>query len=264
MTMTEPSVEARKAAANRERGEVRRNYAVEGIEVRAGGGDSTIVDFYGHASVTGLGYDMYGGPDKGGWVEYIDKGAFKRTLAQKPDVAFLINHEGMTLARTKAGTLTLAEDEVGLEVKAQLDTRVSVSNDLVLLMEAGNIDEMSFAFRVVDQVWMTKDGDEVPWWDLAGVERHIREVNINKGDVSAVNYGANPFTDAALRSIELIRGINAEDMTADELRAAINHLESLLPTEEREEPAMHPELVEALHSAHAGTAEWRAEGLPSL
>lgn len=181
---------------------VQRDYAVEGIEVRAGKEGSTLVDFYGHASVTGKPYEMYGGPDKGGWNETMVPGAFKRTLRQKPDVAFLINHDGLTLARTKAGTLQLAEDEIGLEVKAQLDTRVSIVNDLVLLMEAKNIDEMSFAFRVEKQKWLTRDGEEVPWWDLDGVDRQVTEVNIHKGDVSAVNYGANPFTDAALRGID--------------------------------------------------------------
>lgn len=265
MTTPEPSVEERKAAANRERGDVRRQYAVADIEVRAPADGETVANFYGHASVTGLGYDMYGGPDKGGWTEFIDPGAFKRTLAQKPDVAFLVNHEGMTLARTKAGTLTLAEDEVGLEVKAQLDTRVSSANDLVVAMERGDIDEMSFAFRVMDQVWLDRDGEEVPWWDLAGIERHIREVSLQKGDVSAVNYGANPFTDAALRSLELIRGIGAEDMTPDEIRDAIAHFESLLPADEADErdetPAIHPDDAALLIENDRRLAAWRAEGL---
>lgn len=180
-----------------------RSYTVEGCEVRAaddGEGD-TIVNFFGHATVYGRGYEMYGGPDKGGWTEYVDPGAGKKTLSEDPDVAFLVNHTGLTLARTKAGTLTLTERTVGLETKAKLDTRVSAVNDLVLLMEAGNLDEMSFAFRIVKQVWLDADGEEVPWWDLSGVERHITEYSIHKGDVSVVNYGANPHTDANLRSL---------------------------------------------------------------
>lgn len=183
---------------------IERAYSVEGVHVeRAASGDAEhIVDFFGHATVYGKGYEMYGGPDKGGWTEYVDQGAGKKTLSEKPDVAFLVNHGGLTLARTKAGTLTLAEKPVGLETKAKLDTRVSAVNDLVLLMEAGNLDEMSFAFRVVKQVWLNIDGEEVPWWDLAGIERHITEYSIHKGDVSVVNYGANPHTDATLRSLD--------------------------------------------------------------
>lgn len=200
MTITEPD----RTALEQTRGLVstQRDYTVTGIELRAASEDSTILDFYGHASVTGRGYDMYGGPDQGGWTEYVDPGAFKKTLSEKPDVAFLVNHEGLTLARTKAGTLQLREDKIGLEVKAQLDKRVSIVNDIAVLMDAGNLDEMSFAFRVMKQAWLDAEGEEVPWWDLAGIERHIREVSINKGDVSIVNYGANPYTDAALRSVD--------------------------------------------------------------
>lgn len=193
---------------------------------------SNTATFNGHASVYGKGYEMYGGPDKGGWTEFVDAGAGKKTLSENPDVAFLVNHEGLTLARTKAKTMTLAEDNIGLKVNATLDTRVSIVNDIRILMDAGNLDEMSFAFRVTRQKWLTADGEEVPWWDLAGIERHITEYNINKGDVSIVNYGANPFTDANLRSItEVLREFTADAHRFDEpdLRSALAFIEGLLP-----------------------------------
>ena len=215
MTVTEPS-QAERAKLEQTRGlaTVTRGYMVEGLEVRAPSEESTIAEFRGHASVTDTPYEMYGGPEKGGWNEIVDRGAFKRTLGRNPDVAFLINHEGMTLARTTAGNLHLTEDGTGLAVRAELDTRVSIVNDLVLLMQAGNINEMSFAFRVSGQQWLNADGEEVPWWDLSGIERHIQAVDINKGDVSAVNYGANPYTDASLR--KLID--NLDPVVANELR----------------------------------------------
>lgn len=229
-----------------------RDYTVSGIEVRAKDEDSSVIDFYGHASVTGKGYEMYGGPDKGGWTEYVDKGAFKKTLSEKPDVAFLVNHSGLTLARTKAKTLQLREDDVGLEVKAQLDTRVSVVNDIAILMEAGNLDEMSFAFRVTKQAWLDADGEEVPWWDLAGIERHIREVSIHKGDVSVVNYGANPYTDAALRALpdDTLLAVLAE---RPELVARAATIFTPAPT-----PGMHPDLAERLYQAALRPSGWRA------
>lgn len=200
MTITEPD----RAVLELTRGLVaaQRDYAVSGIEMRSVEGDDNLVDFYGHASVTNTAYEMYGGPDKGGWNETVDSGAFKKTLSEKPDVAFLVNHGGLTLARTKAGTLQLAEDKIGLEVRAQMDRRVSVVNDIAVLMDQRNLDEMSFAFRVVKQAWLDADGEEVPWWDMAGIDRHIREVSLQKGDVSVVNYGANPYTDAALRGLD--------------------------------------------------------------
>jgi phage head maturation protease len=45
----------------------------------------------------------------------------QRTLSEAPDVVLLLNHEGLPLARTKAGTLTLSEDDRGLHVEADLD-----------------------------------------------------------------------------------------------------------------------------------------------
>jgi len=232
MTVTESSeVERAKLEPKRGLSLVQREFTVADVEIRAQNDTSTVVDFYGHATVYGKGYEMYGGPDKGGWIEFVDAGAGKKTLSEKPDVAFLVNHEGLTLARTKAGTLQLREDKVGLEVKAQLDTRVSIVNDIRVLMEAGNLDEMSFGFRVTRQKWLDADGQEVPWWDLAGIERHITEYNLNKGDVSIVNYGANPYTDASVRSLtELVRDY-PEELSEDEIRAAITVLESKLPDE---------------------------------
>jgi HK97 family phage prohead protease len=229
--MTEPSEAERNALApKRGLASITRDYAVTGVEVRASDdAASTVVEFTGHASVTDTGYELYGGPDKGGWIEYVDSGAFKKTLSEKPDVAFLVNHGGLTLARTKPGTLRLFEDKVGLAVSADLDKRVSIVNDIVVLMDAGNLDEMSFAFRVMKQRWLDADGEEVPWWDMAGVERHITEVNINKGDVSLVNYGANPYTDAKLRSLtEALQDLTADVDTLDQedLRRALTLLES--------------------------------------
>jgi HK97 family phage prohead protease len=229
MTKTEP-VSAERAVLESKRGlgASTRLYPVTGIEIRADeDAESTKLHFEGHASVTGRAYDMYGGRDKGGWSEIVDPGAFKKTLSEKPDVAFLVNHKGLTLARTKAGSLRLSEDKIGLAVDADLDKRVSIVNDISVLMEGGELDEMSFAFRIVKQKWLDVDGEEVPWWDMAGIERHLVELNLNKGDVSVVNYGANPFTDATLRSMNL---------GPDDIRRAIDTLEGMLPTPTVEQP----------------------------
>jgi len=191
-----------------------RRYPASDVEVRFND-DATEASFRGHATVYDKGYDMYGGPDKGGWVEFVDAGAGKKTLSEKPDVALLANHVGLTLARTKSGTLALAEDSVGLRAQATMNTRRSDVRDVAYGLADGDLDEMSFAFRVEKQKWLDADGDEVPWWDLNGIERHIVEYNIHKGDVSVVNYGANPYTDAKVRSLlevqEQIRAAAVDD-----------------------------------------------------
>jgi hypothetical protein len=97
----------------------------------------------------------------------------------------------MTLARTKSGTMDLAEDSTGLHVTARLDPTNPQVQALRSAMDRRDIDEMSFAFRVTDERWNES-------WDV----RDILGADINKGDVSAVNYGANPYTNGAtLRSL---------------------------------------------------------------
>src|SRR5690348_2467789 len=88
------------------------------VELRAAGDGKTLT-FTGYACVTDEPYEMYDwyGP----YTEVVRSGAFDKTLSEGADVAFLVNHEGMTLARTKSETLRLAADSVGLHVEASLD-----------------------------------------------------------------------------------------------------------------------------------------------
>lgn len=128
-------------------------------------------------------YDCYGGPDAGGWVEQLSQASFKRTLEANPDVMLLLNHGGAPLARTKSGTMKLTADRRGLLVEARLDPSDPDVQALLPKMRRGDLDEMSFAFRVKDQEW-----------DNSYTHRNITEVSLQKGDVSVVNYGMNPNT----------------------------------------------------------------------
>lgn len=132
-------------------------------------------------------YDVHGGPDAGGWVEELSQRAFDSTLQSNPDVQLLINHEGTPLARTKSGTLKLTHDKHGLRVMAFLDPTDPDVQRLVPKMRRGDMDEMSFAFRVKDQTW-----------DSSYSYRTITSLSLEKGDVSVVNYGMNPGTRAIL------------------------------------------------------------------
>jgi HK97 family phage prohead protease len=120
--------------------------------------------------------------------ERIAPGAFRKTLSETPDVRLLINHEGLPLARTKNNTLTLTEDETGLYIDALLpDT--SEARDLWTLVQRGDVDQMSFAFRVIRQSW-NKDR----------TERTLTEVSLADGDVSVVTYPAYPTTTVEARA----------------------------------------------------------------
>ena len=143
----------------------------------------------------------------GDYTEVVRSGSFSRTLGAQDDVRLLLNHEGLPLARTKSGTLQLAEDSTGLAVEADLEARSGMVNDIRLAMERGDLDEMSFAFQVTRQEWS-------PDWE----QRDILEVKLF--DVSVVTYPANPATSAALSSrmasvtsaLRERRALDAEDV----------------------------------------------------
>lgn len=167
------------------------------VEMRDGDGDDdNEVILEGYASTFDE-YDMYGGPVQYGWIERIDPKAFDVTLREKPDLHLLINHAGMPLARTKSGNLDLLADGTGLKVTARLDKRDPEVQSLAVKMERGDMDEMSFAFRVKAQEWRAADGFEEDNQSY----RTITEVSLHKGDVSVVNWGANPTTSVGLRSL---------------------------------------------------------------
>jgi hypothetical protein len=145
--------------------------------------ESTAPVLEGYAATFSQPYDL------GAFREVIDPAAFTRTLQSGPDVRLLIDHEGQPLARTKSGTLELSADSQGLHMRSTLDPSDPDVQRLLPKMRRGDLDQMSFGFRV------PKGGDT---WenDL----RTLREINLAGGDVSVVTYPANPNTSVALRS----------------------------------------------------------------
>jgi HK97 family phage prohead protease len=121
------------------------------------------------------------------FIERIAPGAFRKTLTETPDVRLLINHEGLPLARTKNGTLRLKEDETGLYMDADLPN-TQAARDLYTLVERGDVDQMSFAFRVIRQKW-----------NEGRTERTLTELSLADGDVSVVTYPAYPTTTVEAR-----------------------------------------------------------------
>jgi HK97 family phage prohead protease len=131
----------------------------------------------------------------GEYEEVIIAGAFDYTLATGPDVAFLVNHGGVTMARTTNGTLTLSADSVGLVTDAWLNPGRTDVSDLISAIEDGLINEMSFAF-------MIPNGGAT--WSDDFTRFEIRAADLDRGDVSAVNYGASPWTSIAARAREVL------------------------------------------------------------
>jgi HK97 family phage prohead protease len=179
----------------------RRTFVVRDVEARAEGGSMRLSGYAAvfHDSSVPL-------PFK----EKIAPGAFRKTLSETPDVRLLINHEGLPLARTKNGTLKLEEDERGLRFDADLaDTQEG--RDIYTLVERGDVDQMSFAFRVIRQKW--NDDRTV---------RVLTEVSLSDGDVSVVTYPAYPTTSVQAReqlraAIEAVK--EGREVTGDSLIA---------------------------------------------
>jgi uncharacterized protein len=191
------------------KGYERRLFTFDRAEVRAASDeDDLTADFVGHAAVFNKPTIIRGWFDE--WEEEIRDGAFKKTI-KEADVRFLVNHDpNLLLARNKAGTLSLSEDSTGLLTEApNLDRRQSYTNDAVIALERGDLDQMSFAFEVVKEEW---DFDADP------VKRTITEVRL--WDVSVVTYPAYTETDASLRSAgfdALCASMNLDDEARKQL-----------------------------------------------
>lgn len=99
--------------------------------------------------------------------EIILPGAFAASLRENRDILALADHDpARMLARTKSGTLRLAEDSRGLAFDLDVpDT--TAGRDVLALAERGDIGGASFGFKVA------KDGER---W--RGDRRELRALNL--------------------------------------------------------------------------------------
>jgi HK97 family phage prohead protease len=221
-TMTERTrmLQLRAAAVQANPGEVPNGVARShafGVEMRA---STTIwnnqerAKLEGYASVVEKKYRMW--DIFGEYDEVVSQGAFDETLSKNPDVAYLVNHRGVTMARTTNGSLELKADGKGLHSVAYVNPKRTDVRDLVTAVEDRDVTEMSFAFRINDGEW----NDEY-------TEYRIHKVDLDRGDVSAVNYGASPHTSVAARQAEVIADLKL--LPEGARREAIAELERSLP-----------------------------------
>lgn len=143
------------------------------------------------------GYQMW--DDFGLYTEMTMRGSGRATLAAKPDVAFLLNHRGVTMARTTNGSLVLAEHAQGGFHEGWLNLARRDVADLAEAIDDEDVTEMSFAF-------MIPEGQGI--WSDDFTTFQIRAYDLDRGDVSAVNYGANPYTDISGAQGEIMRSLD--------------------------------------------------------
>ena len=194
-----------------------RSFTFSAVEQRNENDKETLL-FTGYASVFNKPYGVR--DSKGTYNEIIKQGAFKKTLQEQDDVRFLVNHDGIPLARTSSGTLELEEDDYGLFVRAELDPANPTVAEVASAMKRGDLNEMSFAFQAIK--------DE---FDLSGQNRSVNEARLF--DVSVVTYPANPWAGAKLRGLdiedlhkELVEARSGEQAT-EILESFINKVESI-------------------------------------
>lgn len=129
----------------------------------------------------------------GMFYEEFLPGAFSQAL-REDDVVFLVNHGGLPLARTSSGTLTLSEDDHGLQSVSDLDNSDPDVQAIVPKMRRGDLNKMSIGFFPIKQEW--DDSGDLPL-------RRILQAGLD--DVSIVNRPAFEATEIALRSYQEFR-----------------------------------------------------------
>lgn len=167
-----------------------RNRIIPGQEFRADVTDDGANKISGHPAVFNRRADI------GGWFEeVIMPGAFDG--CDLSDVALFTNHNDrmIPLARSRRNngnsTMMLNVDEVGLKMDATLDTENNTdARTLFSAIGRGDLDGMSFCFRVAAQEWLNLDTDYPT--------RQIKRIS-KVYEVSAVNQPAYEDTDIYAR-----------------------------------------------------------------
>jgi HK97 family phage prohead protease len=129
--------------------------------------------------------------DLGGFREKIAPGAFDRVLSEDPAVILAWDHDtSRVLGSTRAHdpeSLELRVDPNGLRFFSRV-VATSYATDLRTLMEAGIVQQASFAFTVANDEWVEKNGQ---------VTRTITEV-ADLFDVTITGRGAYQQTVSSL------------------------------------------------------------------
>lgn len=148
--------------------------------------------------------------DIGGmFEETIARGAISEDILK--DVAFFYNHDlrSKPLARTRTGKLKLSVKDDGVYMDAEVNLERSDSNDLYLAIQDGDIDGMSFMFRVQEDDWTGLETDYP--------KRRITKIGYVP-EISAVNEAAYKGTSIDARTNLLL---DSDKKALDNARAAV-------------------------------------------
>jgi uncharacterized protein len=124
------------------------------------------------------------------WEEIAPE-AVDRSLNNNDDIRALKDHKpDAVLGRRSKGTLRLQKDQRGLRVEIDVP-KTQVGEDLLVSVQRGDVDGMSFSFFNQKYQFRTESG-----------KRIARLVDCQLREVSPVSFPAYPQTTLALRSMQ--------------------------------------------------------------
>lgn len=180
-------------------------------------------------NVTGVPIVFEQPTDIGGWFEEtIARGAISEDVLR--DVAFFYNHDLNTkpLARTRTGKLKFSIENDGVHMTAQVNRERSDANDLYLAIRDGDIDGMSFMFRIEGEEWTGLDTD-YPHRRITkiGYVQEVSAVNYPAYEGTSINARANLLSDddkkaldeARAKAVDTVRKSLDDDLELEKLKA---------------------------------------------
>lgn len=212
-------------------------------EIRAAADDSW--NLRGYATVYDVAYPIAGGPEAGGWMEIVERGATAKSIKDGADTRLLFDHDGIPLARTVSGTMRLISDDLGMMVDADLDPASPYAQSVRSAVLRGDADQMSFAFRVTRQAW-----------NEDYTERRIKEVQLF--DASVVTYPASEATVVQMNSTTP----EAEERTEEAVEADLEE-RALDPEAEAMEDDLTAQVKALLAKLIEGEAAELSAGSPA-
>jgi HK97 family phage prohead protease len=180
-------------------------------------------EFTGYASVFGN-KDLYG--------DVVLKGAFTNTLAEWErkgvPIPLLWGHNTADPDFNLGEIVSAEEDDHGLKVHGRLDLESPKSAQTYRLLKSGRVNQMSFAYGVVDGAYVQPEGEGKTWRDAY---YELRELDLY--EVSIVPIGANQETEilavkSVIGSLAAKAGRTLSAKNEDAIRGALTQAEEIV------------------------------------
>lgn len=206
-----------------------------GLTLQQQEGNVNEVTVSGYACKYGEPFEVFSMPGYK-FMRLQEAGSFKRSLGQNPKVMLRLNHQA-AFASTHAGTLTLEERKDGLYYSGTVSRANPEGQSLIVEMERGTLDESSVAYMIRKQ---TEEIEELDDGSIV-MTQVVKEADINRGDVSVVQFGMNPRTKSWIgqaQALQLAANHDIADIVSQQLGV------SVLPEKAEESPEITEESTE--------------------